>query len=66
MIEERRRRLTPYMVEVLSCIKDRELADLHMQHNLEKDTIEIESVLESLNNDGGQQGISQGLKSELL
>jgi hypothetical protein len=26
-----------------------------MQHNLEKDTLEIESVLESLNNDGGQQ-----------
>jgi hypothetical protein len=56
VIEERRRRLTPDMVEVLSCIKDRELADLHMQHNLEKDTLEIEPVLESLNNDGGQQG----------
>ena len=57
VIEERRRRLTPDMVEVLSCIKDWELADLHMQHNLEKDdTLEIESVLESLNNDGGQQG----------
>jgi hypothetical protein len=49
-------RLTPDMVEVLSCIKDWKLADLHMQHNLEKDTLEIESVLESLNNDGGQQG----------
>jgi hypothetical protein len=27
-----------------------------MQHNIEKDTIEIESAFESLNNDGGQQG----------
>jgi hypothetical protein len=27
-----------------------------MQHNLEKDTIKIEYVLESLNNDGGDQG----------
>jgi hypothetical protein len=27
-----------------------------MQHNLEKDTIEIEIVLESMNNDGGDQG----------
>eukprot|EP00267_Zea_mays_P051787 XP_020404781.1 uncharacterized protein LOC109944431 [Zea mays] len=57
VIKERRRWLTSDMVEVLSCIKDWELADLHMQHNLEKDdTLEIESVLESLNNDGGQQG----------
>jgi hypothetical protein len=38
VIEERRRRLIPDMVEVLSCIKDRELADLHKQHNLENDT----------------------------
>jgi hypothetical protein len=43
------------MVEVLSCIKDWELADSHMQHNLEKDTIEIEIVLEILNNDGADQ-----------
>jgi hypothetical protein len=35
VIEERRRRLTSDMVEVLSCIKDGELADSHMQHNLE-------------------------------
>jgi hypothetical protein len=27
-----------------------------MQHNLEKDTIEIEIVLQSMNNDGGDQG----------
>jgi hypothetical protein len=53
------------MVEVLSCILlllDWELADSHMQHNLEKkDTIEIETVLESMNNDGANQGkTSQG------
>jgi hypothetical protein len=34
--EERRRWLTPDMMEVVSCIKDWELADLHVQHNLEK------------------------------
>jgi hypothetical protein len=51
------------MVEVLSCIKDWELADLHMQHNLEKDALEIEYVLESLNNNGGQQG-SQSMAQE--
>lgn len=27
-----------------------------MQHNPEKDTIEIENVLESMSNDGGNQG----------
>jgi hypothetical protein len=45
VIEERRQRLTSDMVEVLSCIKDCELADSHLQHNLERDTTYIESVL---------------------
>lgn len=48
VIEERRRRLTSDMVEILSCIKDWELADLHMQHNLEKDTKELEAIHESM------------------
>jgi hypothetical protein len=32
VIEEHR--LTPNMVEILSCIKDWELADAHIQHNV--------------------------------
>ena len=36
VIEERRRRLTSDMVEVLSCIRDLELADMGMQHNVEE------------------------------
>jgi hypothetical protein len=48
VIEERRRQLTSDMVEVLSCIKDWELADSHIQHNLERDTTVIESILESI------------------
>jgi len=36
VLEERRRRLTLDMVEVLSCIKDWKLADLHKQHTVEK------------------------------
>lgn len=45
MIEERRRRLTSDMVQVLSCIKDWELADQHMQHNLESETKILEAML---------------------
>jgi hypothetical protein len=48
VIEERRRRLTSDMVEILSCIKDWELADSHMQHNVEKDTKEMELIHESM------------------
>nr|ACG26124.1 hypothetical protein [Zea mays] len=36
------------MVDVLSYIKDWELANSHMQHNLERDTTNIESILESI------------------
>jgi hypothetical protein len=42
VIEERRRRLAPDMVEILSCIKDWELADGHLQHSVEEDTKELE------------------------
>jgi hypothetical protein len=48
VLEDRRRRLTPDMVEVLSCIKDWELADLHSQHTVEKDTKELEVVFEAM------------------
>ncbi|WVZ84994.1 LOW QUALITY PROTEIN: hypothetical protein U9M48_031959 [Paspalum notatum var. saurae] len=48
VIEERRRRLTPDMVEVLSCIKDWELADTHLQHSVEEETNELEEVHENM------------------
>jgi hypothetical protein len=48
VLEERRRRLTIDMVEVLSCIKDWELADKHMQNTVEKETKELESTFENM------------------
>jgi hypothetical protein len=48
ILEEWRRRLTTDMVEVLSCIKNGELADLHKQHEVEKETKELEVAYESL------------------
>ncbi|WVZ96364.1 hypothetical protein U9M48_042015 [Paspalum notatum var. saurae] len=48
VLEERRRRLTPDMVEVLSCIKDWELANLHKQHTVEKETKELEVAFEAM------------------
>jgi hypothetical protein len=43
VIDERRRCLAPDMVEVLSCIKDWELADAHLQHTVEEETRELEA-----------------------
>ncbi|WVZ54200.1 hypothetical protein U9M48_005037, partial [Paspalum notatum var. saurae] len=48
VIEERRRRLTPDMVEVLSCIKDWKLADTLLQHSVEEETNELEEVHENM------------------
>ncbi|XP_039851477.1 zinc finger BED domain-containing protein RICESLEEPER 2-like [Panicum virgatum] len=48
VLEERRRRLTPDLVEVLSCIKDWELADLHKQHTVEKETKDLEAAFEAM------------------
>jgi hypothetical protein len=48
VLEERRRRLTTDMVEVLSCIKDWELANKHMQNTVEKETKELESTFENM------------------
>jgi hypothetical protein len=48
VIEERRRRLAPDTVEILSCIKDWELADAHLQHSVEEDTKELEDEHDNL------------------
>jgi hypothetical protein len=48
VIEERWRRLISDMVDILSCIKDWELAGSHMQQNVEKDTKEMEVIHESM------------------
>jgi hypothetical protein len=51
VLEDRWRRLTPDIVEVLSCIKDWELVDLHSQHTVEKDTVgglRLPKVLKSM------------------
>jgi hypothetical protein len=36
------------MVEILSCIKDWELADGHLQHSVEEDTQELEAEHDNL------------------
>lgn len=36
VIEERRRRLLPHTVEMLTCVKDWELVDARAQHEVEK------------------------------
>ena len=41
VIEERRRRLHPHTVEMLTCIKDWELGDARAQHEVEKGMIEL-------------------------
>ena len=46
IIEERRRRLSPDMVEMLLCIKDWELGDARLQHTVEDK--EMESAYENL------------------
>jgi len=42
IIEERRRRLKPKTVEWLTCIKDWELAEARLQHNVEDKELEEE------------------------
>jgi hypothetical protein len=49
------------MVEVLSCIKDWELANQHKQHTVEKKTKELESAFEATYLDDEQQ-VSPGSK----
>jgi hypothetical protein len=43
------------MVEVLSCIKDWKLADLHKQHGVAKDTMELEVAFEAMYLDDDQE-----------
>jgi hypothetical protein len=47
VLEERRRCLTTDMVDVLSCIKDRELGDRHKQHAVDKETKELEATFDA-------------------
>jgi hypothetical protein len=49
------------MVEVLSCIKDSELADQHKQHTVEKETKDLEATFEAMYLDDEQQ-LSPGSK----
>jgi hypothetical protein len=71
VLEERRRRLTTDMVEVLSCIKDWELADQHKQHTVEKETKDLEVVFEAMYLDdehelspGSKRKVQEGSKDE--
>jgi hypothetical protein len=50
IIEERRRRLTPEIVEMLSCIKDWEAGEARAQHSVEDK--ELEASFEDLYLDG--------------
>lgn len=45
---QRRRRLTTDMVEVISCIKDWELANHHKQDIVEKETNDLEATFEAM------------------
>jgi hypothetical protein len=57
VIEERRRRLLPHSVEMLTCIKDWELEDARAQHEVEKGMQELEDAANKLLEDGeGQAG----------
>ena len=46
IIEERRRKLKPEMVEMLTCIKDWEAAEARLQHTVEDK--ELEEAFEEL------------------
>ena len=46
IIEERRRKLKPEMVEMLTCIKDWEAAEAKLQHQVEDK--ELEEAFENL------------------
>ena len=59
IIEERRTCLTPEMVEVLTCVKDWEHADLRMQHQMENE--EMISHFSCLNMGEGSSSSNQNL-----
>jgi hypothetical protein len=58
---QRRRRLTTDMVEVISCIKDWELANHHKQDIVEKETNDLEATFEAMYLDD-EQRVSPGSK----
>ncbi|CAN6241473.1 unnamed protein product, partial [Urochloa humidicola] len=55
VIEERRRRLTPHNVEILTCVKDWEAADARMQHDVNKDMLELKAKLGIKENEEGEE-----------
>ena len=59
IIEERRTCLTPEMVEVLTCVKDWEHADLRIQHQMENE--EMISHFSFLNIGEGSSSSNQNL-----
>ena len=44
VIKERRRRLLPQTVEMLTCVQDWELGDARAQHDIEKEVMELENA----------------------
>jgi hypothetical protein len=42
------------MVEMLICVKDRELGDIRAQHQVEKETLELEALLDNKQHVEGQ------------
>ena len=56
VIEERRRRLLPHTVEILTCVKDWELGDARTQHEVEKGMQEMEYACSRLMEEEEGQG----------
>ena len=59
VIEERRRRLQPHTVEMLTCVKDWELDDARAQHEVEKAVQDLEDALNKDLMGEGQTGENQ-------
>ena len=59
VIEERRRRLQPHTVEMLTCVKDWELGDARAQHEVEKAVQDLEDALNKDLLGEGQTGENQ-------
>jgi len=57
-IEERRRRLLPETVEMLTCIKDWELGDRREQHSVDNPDLEVSFI--NLYHDKKESGAADG------
>lgn len=57
VLEERRRRLTPEMVEILTCLKDWQLGEDRAQHSIETYQEDFEKQYKNLYIDGGEDAI---------